>query len=216
MIHQSIQRPAGINVFGSYLVRVDPDFAIFDLAVNATDASPRSAFAKARDAAATVRRFLSDARVPDSHIRTSEMSLQEAEEYRNGERRRIGFMANIGFQIVTGALDQVEPLLAGAVEAGANRVTRVAFRTSRLRDIRAEARRQAFTRARAKAELFAAAANVKLGHVLHVEDVDSDETGRHGHSTPDEDLSEDAFCAPTNPGSIVVAAAVMACFSIIP
>jgi uncharacterized protein len=217
MIHQSIQRPAGINVYGSYLVRVDPDFATLDFSVNATEASARLAFTKAREAAAAVRGFLGTSYISDADIRTSQMSLEQAYEFQGGQNRAVGFTAHIGFQVVMEALDRVEVLLAGVVEAGANRVNRVSFRTSRLREIRNDARRQAFGRAKAKAELFAAAAGVKLGHVLHVEDVNADEGDRrHGHYTPDLDISEEeSDRAPTNPGSIVVNAAVMVCFSVL-
>jgi uncharacterized protein YggE len=218
MVNQSIHRPAGINVFGSYLVRIDPDFATLDFSVNATEASARSAFAKAREAAAAVRAFIGTASVPDADIRTSQMSLQQAFEYQAGQQRAIGFTAHIGFQVMMDALDRVELLLAGVVEAGANRVDRVAFRTSRMREVRADARRQAFANAKAKAELFAAAAGVKLGKVLHVEDVNPDDSGRrHSGYVPDLDMSEeDSDRAAANPGSIVVNAAVMACFSILP
>lgn len=203
MTSQSIHRPAGINVYGSYLVRVDPDFATLDFSVNATEATARSAFAKAREAAAAVRSFIGSADIPDADVRTSQMSLQQAFEYQAGQQRAIGFTASIGFQVILEALDRVELLLAGVVEAGANRVDRVAFRTSRMREVRADARREAFARARAKAEIFAAAAGVKLGHVLHVEDVNADEGERRHHAyAPDQNLSdEESVRAPTNPGS---------------
>jgi uncharacterized protein len=217
MIHQSIHRPAGVNVYGSYLVRVDPDFAMLDFSVNATEVTARLAFAKAREAAAAVRTFIGTANIPDPDVRTSQMSLKQTYEHQGGRQHAIGFTATIGFQVMMEALDRVELLLAGAVEAGANQVDRVAFRTSRMREVRAEARRQAFGNARAKAELFVAAAGVKLGQVLHVEDVNPEELGgRHSAYAPDLDLAEvESVRAPTNPGSIVVNAAVMVCFSIL-
>jgi uncharacterized protein YggE len=216
MISQSIHRPAGINVYGSYLVRVDPDFATLDFSVNSTEATARLAFDRARAAATAVRSFLGGTNIPDTDIRTSQMSLQQAHDHQGGQLRAIGFTARIGFQVVMEDLDRVELLLAGAVEAGANHVDRVAFRTSRMREIRAEARRQAFGQAKAKAELYAAAAGMKVGNVLHIEDVNPEESG-HRYYVPDLDMSdEESVRAPTNPGSIVVNAAVMVCFSILP
>lgn len=214
---QSIERPAGINVYGSQLVRVDPDFAVLDFAVIATEATPRLAFSKAREAAAAVRSFVGKASIPDADVRTSQMSLQQAFEHQGGLQRAIGFTAKVGFQVVTDALDRIELLLTGVVDAGANRVDRVAFQTSRLREIRADARRRAFARAKAKAELFALSAGVKLGHVLHVEDINPDQYGAHRHYSADVDLTdEDAERTAANPGSIVVNAAVMVCFAILP
>jgi uncharacterized protein YggE len=56
----------------------------------------------------------------------------------------------------------------------------------------------------AKAELLAAAAGMKLGQVLHVEDVNPDEGGHHRQTyVPDLDMSEEEHSRmPTNPGSI--------------
>ncbi|HEX8108765.1 MAG TPA: SIMPL domain-containing protein [Kofleriaceae bacterium] len=214
---QTIERPAGINVYGSQLVRVDPDFAILDFSVIATEATPALAFSKAREAAAAVRSFVGNSSIPDADVRTSQMSLEQAFEHQGGQRRAVGFTAKVGFQVVTEALGRVELLLAGVVDAGANQVDRVTFQTSRLREIRTEARRQAFARAKAKAELFALAAGVRLGHVLHVEDINPDQYGAHRHYQADVDMTdEDPERTATNPGSIVVNAAVMVCFAILP
>src|SRR5262245_28101106 len=178
MVAQTIHRPAGINVFGSSLVRVDPDFATLDFSVTRTEQRARDAFEKARVAAAAVRSFMVGAKVPDSDIRSSHVSLQQAYEYQAGQQRAIGFLARIGFQVVVEPLDRVEIVLAGAVDAGADRIDGVAFRTSRMREIRADARRQAFAQAKAKAELYASSAGVRLGHVLHIEDVNPELAGR--------------------------------------
>jgi len=217
MVAQSIHRPAGINAFGSYLVRIEPDFATLDFSVTRTEATAGEAFAKTRAGAADVRAFLLTANVSDADVSTSQISLQQAHEFLNGKQHPIGFVARIGFQVVLDDLDRLESVLGGAVETGANRVDSVTFRTRRMREVRADARRGAFAQARSKAELYATAGGVKVGQVLHVEDVNPEQTGRgHSNYAPDLDLlDQESLRAPSNPGSIVVSAAVMVCFAIL-
>jgi uncharacterized protein YggE len=214
---QTIHRPAGINVFGSYLVRVDPDFASLDFAITRTEPNARDAFEKARVAAQAVRAYLSSAGIDERDVQTSQVTLRTATEYVGGRHTPIGFIAHIGIQLVMDQFDRVEAVLAGALEAGANSIERVVWKTTRLRQIRADARAKAFAHARAKAEIYASSAGARLGNVLHIEDLNP-ETMSRGHSNyvADLDLSDDsAERTATNPGSIVVTAAVMACFAIL-
>lgn len=67
--------------------------------------------------------------------------------------------------------------------------------------------------ARAKAEAYAAAAGVKVGRAIHIEDVNPDEMGRRSHA-PDVDLDSHGE-GTAGAGSIVIAGAVMVCFSIL-
>jgi hypothetical protein len=164
-----------------------------------------------------VRTYLGTAGIPERDVRTSQLALRTATEFQGGQHRSIGFLAHVGFQVVMDDFDRVETVLAGALEAGANTIERVVWKTRRLREIRADARAKAFAHARAKAEVYAGAAEVRLGNVLHVEDLNPEET-RRGHSNyvADLDLSDqDVDRTASNPGSIVVTAAVMVCFAIL-
>jgi uncharacterized protein YggE len=98
------------------------------------------------------------------------------------------------------------------VAAGANEIDAVEFDVTGKGELRAEARRQAVGAARRKAELYAEAAAVRLGAVLHIEDVDSDQVGiahSRGHGMSGAASPEDLA-----PGHVVVSAAVVLGFSI--
>jgi hypothetical protein len=71
-------------------------------------------------------------------------------------------------------LDQLEDILTDVVDTGARQVNFVEFQTSKLKEIRANARRQAVKAAREKAELYCNAAGAKLGPVIYIEDVNPD------------------------------------------
>ncbi|GAA1819534.1 hypothetical protein GCM10009682_45100 [Luedemannella flava] len=104
-------------------------------------------------------------------------------------------------------LDDVEPLLVDVVAAGANEIEGVDFDVLAKRELRAEARRKAVAAARAKADLYAEAADVRLGVVVHIEDVDPEQSaaGRYrGHAQAVATTAQDLA-----PGHIVVSAAVV-------
>jgi len=211
---QAILTPTGITVFGSALLRVTPDVGALLLAVARTAKKPREAFAAAREGAAAVTQYLKSANVTD--VRSSRVTLQQEYTYAGGERRFTGYIARIGFSVHLRELDRVEDVLTAVVEAGANQVDSVSFETTRLREVRAEARTLAVRSAKEKAELYAKAAGITLGPVLHIEDVNPDVlTGRNeGHVTTKVDAEEIAV-GPIDPGAVAVGGAVRMCFAIL-
>ena len=217
-VSQSIQRPQGVNAFGSCLVRVDPDFASVRFAVTRIAAHPRDAFEQTRTAARAVRERVRQLGVPDGDVAAASTTLAEA-FVMSPEHKKIGYEATVAFHVILRDLSVLEALLSGVVDAGADRIVSVGSKTSRLREVRSEARERAVRSARAKAEELARAAGAKLGAVLHIEDINADELGRRSHM-PDIDLAQhdEAGMLPEaySPGSITVGAAVMVCFALLP
>ena len=73
-------------------------------------------------------------------------------------------------------------MLKGIIEAGANRITSIDFQTTRLKEIRAQARTQAIDAAIEKAQVYCSAVQKKLGDIVHIEDVNPESLqGREGH-----------------------------------
>jgi uncharacterized protein YggE len=218
-VNQSIQRPHGVTVFGSSLIRVEPDYASLRFAVSRVLAKPKEAFDAARSGAAAVRAKLAELGVADRDVRASEVSLEEAYEGAyNQDRRKVGYRAQVAFHALVRDLAKIEPLLVGVVDAGADRIQSVHPKSSRLRELRRDARQRAVRSALAKAEEYAEAAGAKVGAVLHIEDVNPDEMSRRSHA-PDVDLSEhdetQGAAEAINPGGIVIAGAVMASFALV-
>lgn len=210
---QLIQTPFGINVFGSALIRVDPDIVSLNFAVSRLQQHPRDAFQEVRKAAQAVRQYLEQAKIGE--VGTSRVSISQSFRYVNGEQQFTGYTARVVFYVLLRQLDKMEDVLSGIVDAGVNEITSVDFQTTRLKELRAEARRRAVAATREKAENYCTAAQVKLGVVLHIEDVNPDTLqGREGHVAyeiqPDDSGEIQAF----DPGSITVGAAVSIAFKI--
>jgi uncharacterized protein YggE len=218
MPNQATPRPNGVTVFGSYLVRVAPDRALVSFRVTRTQANAAVAFEQTRAAAQSVRSALAAAKLVDADIRTSQILLHTAVEGYGANAKVIGQCANIAFTVALRELAQLEDVLLRVVEAGADRIDGVSFHTSRIAQVRADARRGAVMAATRKAQLYATAAGATLGKVIHIEDVDPTLLNRRGHA---EDLSvsfaaddgEDAELAE-GPGMITIGAAVTLTFAI--
>ena len=214
-VQQSIQRPHGVNVFGSCLVRAEPDYASVRFSVTSVAADPQDALSSARDGADKVHRTLAGAGVADADVRSSQVSLEYAYEGYGENRKPIGYRAAMRFQVFARDLANLDSLLVDLVDAGAREIHSVSYKTTRMRELRRTAREGAVASARAKAEVYATAAGRKLGAAIHIEDVNPDQLASRSHA-PDVDLdSHDEGEGGARKGSIVISGAVMMCFALI-
>ncbi len=214
-VTQAIYNPFGINVFGSSTIRVAPDIASLTFSVSRITQKPRDAFQEVREGAQKVNEFLSTMKLND--VSSSRVTLGESVEYRNGESHFMGYLASVTFNVLVQNLDQIEDILVGVIDAGVNHVASVDLQTTQLKEVRADARRRAVKAAQEKAENYCVTAGVKLGSVIHIEDVSPDRVNeRSGHvhisqeATPDDDETVRAI----DPGSIIVSAAVLLAYQI--
>jgi len=210
---QPIHTPFGVSVFGSALLRVDPDTASLQFSVLRTENQPKAAFASARKATNAVRHFLSKAGITD--VGASRVTLSQEFKYSGGEQRFIGYAAKVKFHIILTELDRVEEILIGVVDAGANEVSSVSFESRKLKELRALARSKAVEAAREKAQVYCEVAGVQLGAVVHIEDINPDIlTGRNeGHVTRQVEPDDSGELTAFDPGAITVAGAVRVGYS---
>jgi uncharacterized protein YggE len=210
----TIRNPFGVSVFGSALITAQPDCVSILAGISCLEQKPTDAFSKARKGAQTVAEFLRRSQIQE--FGASRVSLSKDFKYSGGEQRFVGYKAKMSYTLLLRDLDRLEEVLTGLVEAGANELTSVNFQTSRLKDLRAEARRVAVEAAREKAQIYCEAARVFLGEVLHIEDVNPNILQGRGEGhvrrepVVDNDLSEQSLDA----GAINIGAAVLVGFGL--
>ena len=212
----AIETPFGISVFGSAIIRAEPDIASIEFAANCLEQHPKDAFSKVRSIAQEIRTFLGNSKFTE--YGSSRVALSEERSFIQGEQKFRGYKASVSFNLLLRDLDRMEELLTGIVDVGANEIKAVDFQVSKLKELRAEARQRSIIAAREKAEIYCNAANVKLGQVIHINDINPESLrGRESHGLHGQigigadDLGQDgAF----NPGAIVVGGAVMMAFEI--
>lgn len=212
-VQQSLQKPIGISTFGSSIARVEPDIASLRFAVSRLEQRPKDAFRQAREAAKAVRTYLGQAKMSD--VGSSRITLGQSFRYIDGEQRFIGYTAKIAFHVLLRDLNRIEEILIGVTDVGANEINSVEYQTSRLKEIRAQARQQAIAAAREKAEIYCQAAGVTLGPVIHIEDVNPDQLqGREGHMVRETPPDDEGPLRAFDPGSITVGGAVLMAFEL--
>jgi uncharacterized protein YggE len=210
---QTVQTPFGISVFGSSIVRVEPDIVSLNFSVSRLQQHPKDAFREVRKAAEEVRKYLSQTRV--SEMGSSRVSIFPSFRYADGEQKFIGYTAKITFHVLLRQLDTMEEVVSGIIEAGVNELTSVEFQTTRLKEVRADARRRAVAAAREKAENYCNAAGVSLGKIIHIKDVNPDTLQvRDGHVTRETQPDDNGEIRVFAPGSITVGAAVALAFEL--
>jgi uncharacterized protein YggE len=208
---------SGVKVFGSAVLRVEPDVASLQFAVSRQAKQPKDAFQETHKAVKGIRTYLTQTGAAGD-VAASRITLTRTFEYTNGRQQPTGYSAKVAFNVLLSDLGRMEELLVGVVDAGANEIDAVEFRTTKLKEYRAEARRRAVAAGREKAENYCRAAGVALGAVTSIEDI-SPEVLRgsgEGHTSreaPSDDAGPERAFAP---GSIVVGAAVSLVFALAP
>jgi uncharacterized protein YggE len=202
-----IERPWGVVAYGTASVKAMPDLVRIRFKVVRLEQTPSESFAAANDAVRSVRQALRQHDIGDAAVQRSRLDLKSVWDFGN-QRRFLGYQCQASFAVESGDLDDVQQLLIDVVAAGANEIEAVDFDIRAKPDLRAEARVQAVAAARRKAELYAEAAGVRVGAVLHIDDVDADHPaqqpyrshGSYAGAASAEDLA---------PGHVVVSASVI-------
>ncbi|MFJ8809046.1 SIMPL domain-containing protein [Streptomyces sp. NPDC102490] len=171
---QAIEEPWGISVFGSGTVRAEPSLARVRPAVDVLEPSPELAFQRAGEAVARLREVLRRHGVPDASVSGSRLGLSSEYDGHGRGRTLLGYRCQASYAVETEALDELERLVANVVEAGAHRIDGVEFDVRDRPGLLDEARRRAVAAARRKAEVYAEAADARLGPVLHIQDVEAE------------------------------------------
>lgn len=211
----TIRNPFGLSVFGSALIKTPPDLVSIHANVARVEQTPSAAFSKARKAAHHVTDFLRSSKVEEFGV--SRMRLAPEFDYVGGKRTFLGYVARIGFIVVVRDLERTEEVVSGLVDAGAAEVQSMEFQASGLREIRARARRLAIAAAREKAQIYADAAGVSVGSLLHIQDVNPQVLQGRGESHVQREpvIDNDTDRQTLDPGAIAVGAAVMVAFSLL-
>ncbi len=207
-----IDSPWGISVYGAASVNATPDTVRLRIAVDRTKDTPAQAFSSAREGVTALRQTFRRYGIPEEAVSSSRLGLRTEWEGYNANRTFQGYRCQADFSVTLTDMDSLEQLLVDAVEAGANRVDGVDFDVRDKPALRARARKEAVRAARGKAELYAEAAGVTLGTVVHIEDVDPEgplASRYRGHGG-----YEPASEGDLAPGQVSVQGAVLLGFSL--
>ena len=196
-----------VTVTGEAMVAVAPDMAIIRVGVTSQGKTAREAGEANGKQMTGVLAALKAAGIADRDVQTSSLSLQpQYDPSKSGAARLLGFQATNQVTVKIRAIDTLPDVLDRAISAGANEMSGIEFVVSEQSKLLDQARAEAISDARRKAELYAKAAGAKVGAVVAITE--------EGSAPPRLMQALRAGAAPVAPGEQTLRAVVTASYEL--
>lgn len=167
------EQESGVSVVGEGLVTARPDIARITVGVERFEPSLAPALEHAAAAMDAVIARLVQLGVSRDDIQTVRFSVSPVYDTRGDAPSLRGYRVSNALEATLRDIDRVGTVIDDVVAAGATRVEGVSFETSRLAELKAQAREQAMVNARTKAEQLAQLAGARLGSVIRIQESDA-------------------------------------------
>jgi uncharacterized protein YggE len=175
-------RTVSVSATGS--VAAEPDIAHVTAGVVEEGDTAKEAIARNSAAMAKVVAALKSAGIASKDLQTTSLNVDPRyTQAKDGRPARIsGYRVSNQVRLTVRDVKKLGDVLDEAIEAGANQINRISFGVANAETIKDEARKQAMANARRRAELYVAAAGVKLGPVLRISESVSEASPRESVS----------------------------------
>lgn len=197
---------ATLTVTGTGEMAVVPDMARISLGVVQEAATAAEAVRAMSADMEKVMAHLNTAGIAPEDIQTSGLRIDMRQDYNQatGASKITGYLATTDVTVEVKALETLGSVLDGVVQDGANQMNGLTFDLQDRKPVLDDARRAAVADAREKASLFAEAADVTLGRIIHLT-----ENGAGGSPQPMMRMAMDsAESIPVAAGQITITANV--------
>jgi uncharacterized protein len=172
LLAQANSLPNGPHIVtsGNATIKATPDMVTLLINVAVTEKNAASAKAAVDKRVKEYFDFLNNKGIASSDINAANITTQPKYEYDKAAEKSkiIGYTAERSVEVKVYKLDQLNPLLDGALAAGLNEINAVQFGVKDPKHYRDEARNRAIDNAKAQAEALATGFNVKLGKVYSI------------------------------------------------
>lgn len=157
-----------ISVTGTGKVVVTPDIADLRLGVSVNKPTVKAARASAAESMTNVIAALKKLGIADKDIQTTNLSLQPNYEYNNGAPRLKGYNLTNTVAVTIRDLEKIGDAIDDSLAAGATTMDGVTFRNENPAAAEEQARKEAMTQAKAKADTLASSAGVHIAGVSSI------------------------------------------------
>jgi uncharacterized protein YggE len=158
-----------VHTTGTAVIRVQPDKATVRLGVQTFGPAPRESRARNVQIVEQVLQAIRGEGVPVQDIATDYLTIRPENDYKQfGESKIVGYWTDNAIVVTLRDVDKLSDVLTAALEAGATTVDDISFSTTRLRELRDEARSLAVEAAMEKAQALSGAVNVSVGDVQDI------------------------------------------------
>lgn len=155
-----------ITVTGEANEKIAPDQARLSLSVVTRDPSLPRAKEQNDTMLKKIVAIAQDFNIPKEKIATSGVNINPEYNYENNRQFLAGYAVSRSLEITIGDITQSEKLLSGLVEAKVDQIHGLSFSLAEPEAHAAPIRAKAYNNAKARAEVLAQAAGVKLGAPL--------------------------------------------------
>ncbi|WP_313807749.1 SIMPL domain-containing protein [Flavobacterium sp.] len=164
---QEMKTVPQIVVSGEGKIKVTPDQAVISVGVENTGNDAAEVKKKNDVAMDAIIKYLKGAKLPASDYQTKQVSLYKNYDY---EKKKHYFQASQTISITLKDLSKYDAIMMGLIDAGANMIHGVEFKSSKVAQYESEARIKAVQNAKTKASDYAAALGQKMGKAILVTD----------------------------------------------
>ena len=156
-----------VSVNGEGKIKVTPDKAIITFGVDNIGKEAAEVKKLNDETVDKVMTFIKKFGIPKTDVQTTAVSLNRNYDY---DKKKYTFNASQTIIILLKDISKYDSLMMGLVDNGINNITNVCFESSKMEDLKSEARKLAIKEAKHKAEDFVSVLGQKIGKAILISD----------------------------------------------
>lgn len=156
-----------VNVSGEGSMKIQPDYAIISIGSEIKDVDSGKAKKQNDEIIAKMIQVIKKSKIDEKDYQTQRVNLYKSRDY---QQKKDYFVANQTITITLRNLDQYETLMSDLMDAGANSINGVEFKSTQTEKFASEIRAKAVLDAKKKAQDYASALDQAIGKALIISD----------------------------------------------
>lgn len=160
----TIMQPT-VDVMGEGIVKVVPDEVTINVQVENKGQNPKDLKQKNDFVINEVLAFIRSMKIDDKNVQTEYVRLNKNYDY---QTKTYSYVANQSISIYLKDLKLYESLMNGIVEKGINRIDGISFSSSKINELKSEARIKAMENAKMKADEYAQVLKQSIGKAVSI------------------------------------------------
>ena len=160
----TIMQPT-VDVMGEGVVKVVPDEVTINVQVENKGQNPKELKQKNDFVVNDVLAYIKSMNIADKQVQTEYVRLHKNYDY---QTKTYSYVANQSISIYLKDLELYESLMNGLVERGINRIDGISFSTSKIKELKSQARIKAMQNAKMKAEEYTKVLNQSIGKAVSI------------------------------------------------
>lgn len=164
---QEVKQVPSISVTGEGKIKVTPDEAIISFGVENSGKDATEVKKKNDEIVDKVLKVIKKHKIPTTDFQTERVSLYKTYDYNTKKNQ---FQASQNISIHLKDLNKYDALMMDLVDSGVNAIQNVEFKSSKIKELESQARKDAILDAKKKAEDFVVVLNQKVGKAITISD----------------------------------------------